>query len=291
MEQEVAETVVRSTREEAERQARGDLDRLRRQAVEAGRERSRKIIKITTIDTDAGTISYNPAGRLLRDWYLHVYINSLRSNLSQPNEVIDDQQATGAAALLQRLRPSAGPLRTLSAVDLTRKIAIADAATATARITERLHEVGVARAIRHAPDHRFDDDPLRVQVARHWYLRCYEDSLAAAAKVRTPLAEVTNAETFQVANALAAGEARRLIGRNGVPVALAYADAARITGPAADAARKMFNHPAVLTASGSTVDRKRDLERLGAEDRTPTGDLRSGDAIRHGESEATRRMQ
>jgi hypothetical protein len=290
MEQEVAETVVRSTREEAERQARDDLDQLRRQAVEAGRERSRKIIKITTIDTDAGTISYNPAGRLLRDWYLHVYINSLRINLSQPNELIDAEQADETATQLQRLRPSAEPRHIVSAVDLTQKIAIADAATATARITEGLHEVGATRAVRHAPDNRFDGDPLRIQVTRHWYQRCYDDSVDAAAKVHKPQTEVTNDEMLQVANALAAGEARRVIGRDGVPVALAYADAARITGPAADAARKMFNHPAVLTASESTVDREHGLKRLSAEDRTPADDLRLSDAMPHGGSGPTRRM-
>lgn len=249
MEREVAETVVRATREEAELRARDDLDQLRRQAVEAGRERSRKIIKITNINTSTGGISYNPAGRLLRDWYLHVYINSVRANLGQPNEAIDAQQVQDTALLLERVRPGAEPLQATSAVDATRKIAVADAAAAVARIIERLADAGAVRAIRQAPDHRFDSDPLRVHVTRHWYQRSYDRTVEEAVNARHARTAANDAEMVHVADALVTREARRLLGHDGALVLPAYSDGLRIEGPAADAAMKMFNHTTLLTTS------------------------------------------
>jgi hypothetical protein len=220
MELEVAETIARATREEAERQAQDDLDQLRRRAVEAGRERSRTIFKVTLINATTGAISYNPAGRLLRDWYLHVYINSLRANASQPSEVIDFQQVEETTAILMRIR-AVEPLQALKAVDVAAKSAVTDADVAAARITEHLHEAAAARAIRHTSDERFDGDLLRVHLSRHWYLRCYENTVDEAVKARHPLAPVTNAEILQVARTLATHEARRMIGRDGIPLVAA----------------------------------------------------------------------
>ncbi len=195
---------------------------MRRRAVEAGRERSRKIIKTSLIDPRTGEIRYNPAGRLLRDWYVHVYLNTLRADLGEPSVPIDAQQVEDTTSLLRRLRPEADSDSTLRAVGVIRNVAIDDAARAAAEIVERLHAVGARRAIEHAPDQRFDADELRVHVVRHWYLRCYVDHLEQATRSQQPLTRVTHGEEAQVALVLETRIPRRLIGEDGVPLVNAH---------------------------------------------------------------------
>lgn len=218
----VAEAVVRATREEASRNAQADLHEMRRRAVEAGRERSRRVAKTTSIDKAAGVARYNPAGRFLRDWYFHVYINTLRSSVGQPAEAIDAQQVEDAAAVLRRLRPQAPPIRALQAVGVMRLVAQDDAVHAAAEIVDRLASVGARRAVRHAGDERFDGDLTRVHISRHWYLRCYEDQIELATRTQRPLAAVTAAEERQVAISMARGELCRLIGPDGLPLVTAH---------------------------------------------------------------------
>ena len=218
----VAATIVRGTHDQADQDARSDLRQLRTKAVEAARERSRKIIKITVINEATGIARYNPAGRLLRDWYMHVYVNGIRSNLGEPAVVIDAQQVEDLAKLLRAVRPLAEPIRSLQAAGLIRNLAVDDANHAAVAIVERLRTVGAERAIRHAPDERFDGDLLRVHVGRHWYLRCYEAHVEVATRSQQPLAGITNAEEKLVAETLATGRARRVIGRNGLPVVTAH---------------------------------------------------------------------
>ena len=67
---------------------------------------------------------------------------------------------------------------------MLRDIADADAARATVTIATTLHATAARRAITHAPDGRFDADPLRVHVTRHWYLHCYLDHLQTATRSR-----------------------------------------------------------------------------------------------------------
>lgn len=218
MEAAVAETVARATREQAVQDARADLRELRRRAVEAGRERSRKITKTSRIDSHTGEIRYNPAGRLLRDWYLHVYLNTLRASLGEPAEPIDAQQVEDTSALLRRIRPGVEPLHALRAVGVIRSIASTDAAQAAAETVAQLRTVGGRRAALHAADDRFDGDQVRVHVTRHWYQRCYDDRIEAATRSQQPLAGVTDAEERQVALTLESRQIRRLIGRDGIPL-------------------------------------------------------------------------
>lgn len=222
MERAVAEAVARTTREQATYDATTDLKALRRQAVEAGRDRSRRIIKVSRIDPRTGEIRYNPAGRLLRDFYFHVYINDLRERLGELSEPIDAQQIEDCAALLRRVRPEAPPLTALQAVGVVRDTARDDAAHAAAEIASRLRSVADRRAVLHAGDERFDADAVRVHVARHWYKRCYDDWVEDATQSRMPLRAVTDAEERQVALVLAIGTVRRLIGDDQVPLITAH---------------------------------------------------------------------
>jgi hypothetical protein len=218
MDHAVAETITRETRSEAEARARDDLAELLQRAVEAGRERARKIIKVTLIDSATGSLRHNPAGRLLRDWYAHVYLNTLRGTLGRPSEPIDVQQVEDVSSLLRRVRPNSDPIRALQAAGATRKLAAFDAADAVTHVIERLHAICVDRAIRHAPDGRFDGDQLRVHVIRHWYQRCYDSAVDEAVMARHPLAAISIAEEFQVARTMSTREVRRLIGRDGIPL-------------------------------------------------------------------------
>lgn len=215
----VAQTVVRATHDQADQDAQRDLRQLRIRAVEAGRERSRRLIKVTNISELTQTAHYNPAGRLLRDWYMHVYVNALRSDLGEPAVVIDAQQIEDLAKLLRAFKPRAEPIRSLQAAGLVRNLATDDAKHAAVAIFEQLRTVGAERAVRHAPDERFDGDVLRVHVSRHWYLRCYNAWIEVATQSQQPLAGITSVEESLVAETLSTRKVRRVIGRNGVPIA------------------------------------------------------------------------
>lgn len=220
----VAEAVAQQTRQQAVHDARQDLWELRRRAVEAGRDRSRQVIKTSRIDPRTGELRYNPAGRLLRDWYLHVYLNTLRSRLGEPAVTIDAQQVEDTASILRRIRNGDG-LIALHVVAAIRDTAIADAAGAAADVVDHLTTVAMRRAIVHAPDDRFGVDELAVHVTRHWYQRCYDDLVHGATRSRHPLAEVNHGQEREVVKTLATGEARRIIGADGVPLVTAHGTA------------------------------------------------------------------
>jgi hypothetical protein len=218
MEIAVAEAIASGTRDQAQQDAQNDLRELRKQAVEAGRERSRKLIKVTNINRATSAARYNPAGRLLRDWYVHVYLNSLRANLGEPAVVIDAQQIEDLAGLVHRVRPGSAPLQALQAVGVVRNLAVDDANHAATSIVERLRSIGAERAVRHAPDERFDGDAVRVHVSRHWYLRCFTAHVEVATKSQQPLTGVSYVEQDLVAETLSTREVRPIIGRDGIPL-------------------------------------------------------------------------
>jgi hypothetical protein len=210
MELAVAQTIASGTRDQAQQDAQNDLRELRRQAVEAGRERSRRLIKVSNINRNTNVARYNPAGRLLRDWYVHVYLNTLRANLGEPAVVIDAQQVEDLTAIVHRVRPGTEALQALQAVGVVRNLAIDDAAHAAVTIVERSRVVGAERAVRHAPDERFEGDAVRVHVTRHWYLRCFNAQVEVATNSQQPLTGVTYVEQDLVAQTLATREVRRV---------------------------------------------------------------------------------
>lgn len=217
----VAAAVAQSTRQQAVHDARNDLWEMRRRAVEAGRDRSREIIKTSRIDRRTGDIRYNPAGRVLRDWYFHVYLNTLRDRLGDPAVAIDAQQVEDTTALLRRVRRSSG-LNTLRAVGVVRNTAVDDAAQAAADVVDHLTGVSMRRAILHAPDDRFDGDQLAIHVTRHWYQHCYDDHIHGATRTRQPLSDITDGQEHEIARTLATGEVRRIIGDDGIPLVTAH---------------------------------------------------------------------
>lgn len=217
MNPDLAYVVARTTREQAVHDAREDLWTLRRRAVEAGRDRSREIAKTTRIDTRTGELRYNPAGRLLRDWYFHVYLNTLRRDLGEPAVTIDAQQVETTTRILKGLRNADG-LAALKVVALIRDTAVDDAAHAAADVVDHLVGVAARRAILHVTDDRFGGDELAIHVTRHWYQHCYDDHVYGALRCRHPLAEVTDAQDHEVVKTLTTGEPRRIIGEDGVPL-------------------------------------------------------------------------
>ena len=199
MDLQLAAIIAHDTRDQAVHDARTDLHRLQQQAIEAGRDESRRLIKVSHIDRTTGQATYRPAGRLLRDWYLHCYTNALRDRLGSPAVTIDAQQIEDTTALLHRLTPNQTPIAALRAVAVLRDVADADAAHATVSIATTLHATAARRAIAHAPDSRFDADPLRIHVTRHWYLHSYLDHLQTATRSRQQPLTVTDDVERQVA--------------------------------------------------------------------------------------------
>jgi len=182
----LAAIIAHDTRDQAVHDARTDLHRFQQQAIEAGREESRRLIKVSHINRTTRQATYRPAGRLLRDWYLHCYTNDLRNRLGSPAVTIDAQQIEDTTALLHRLAPNQSSISALRAVAMLRNVADADAAHATVTIATTLHATAARRAIAHAPDSRFDADLLRIHVTRHWYLHSYLDHLQTATRSRPP---------------------------------------------------------------------------------------------------------
>jgi len=266
----VANATVRATREQAIADARDDLRELSRRAVEAGRDRSRRIIKTSRIDPRTGEIRYNPAGRHLRDWYFHVYLNTLRHNLGQPVATIDAQQVEDATSLLKRLRPHADSLNCLHIVGVVRNTAVDDASHVAGDVVDHLAGVGARRAISHAPDDRFGDDTLALHVTRHWYLACYDDTIRRATDTSHPLAASMRVHEIEVAQAIASGDARPVIGRNGAPLEpdLHVDQASRqsfIDHDPAEVAMIMFNHKQGLGASAAAARQISDQGTLTAD--------------------------
>ncbi|GAA3623653.1 hypothetical protein [Microlunatus ginsengisoli] len=278
MDLQLAMVIAHDTRARAVTDARTDLDRLQRRAVDAGREESRRLVKVTRIDPVVGQARYRPAGRLLRDWYLHCYLNGLRGRLGNPAVTIDAQQVEDTAALLHRLTPTRTPRAALRAVAVLRDLADADAARATLTIITSLHATAARRAITHAPDGRFDADPVRVHVTRHWYLHCYLDHLQTATRTQPPQPALDDAAIHQIATILTTrtiqplvwpvaareptADRDRVITDATVPDRAGAADDLRLAalqGPAKEAARALFNHAATLDEFAIT-----DLPKIGA---------------------------
>ena len=266
----VAEATVRATREQAAADARDDLREMSRRAVEAGRDRSRRIIKTSRIDPHTGELRYNPAGRHLRDWYFHVYLNTLRHNLGQPAATIDAQQVEDTTSLLRRLRPHADSLACLHVVGAVRNTAVDDASQAAADVNDHLADVGAQRAVLHAPDDRFGDDTLALHITRHWYLHCYDDTIRAATDTRHPLAASTRVHEMDVAQAIVSGDVHPVIGQSGAPlVADRNVDQAfRSLGVERDpgeAAMIMFNHQQPVGASSAANRQANEQATLNAD--------------------------
>lgn len=265
---EVAAIIAHDTREQAVHDARTDLHRLQHQAIDAGRDESRRLIKVSHIDRATGQATYRPAGRLLRDWYLHCYLNALRDRLGSPAVTIDAQQVEDTTALLHRLAPNRSALAALRVVAVLRDIADADAARATVSIATTLHATAARRAISDAPDSRFDADPLRVHVTRHWYLHSYLDHLQTATRSwpphPAPVSAAVDAVELKVAVTLSTGTIHPLVSDTMMTLStrdVGHLDRnARQTGrPVAadpglpimnespeEAARLMFHHPSQL---------------------------------------------
>lgn len=259
MDLQLAAIIAHDTREQAIADARTDLHRLQQQAIEAGRDESRRLIKVSHINRTTGQATYRPAGRLLRDWYLHCYTNNLRHRLGSPAVTIDAQQVEDTTALLHRLAPNQSGIAALRAVAVLRNIADADAAHATVSIATTLHANAANRAIVHAPESRFDGDQLRVHVVRHWYMHSYLDYVDIATRSAHPYTATGSAER-QVALTLTSRTIHPLVFDAAMtPTAItgvhpdhlptgAHLDStadprlAIIEGPPEEAARLMFGH-------------------------------------------------
>ena len=65
-------------------------------------------------------------------------------------------------------------------------------------------------------------EDLRCAILRHWYQRCYLEVVDAELGLLAPLKAITAAEAHEVAASISAGQARRLIGTDGVPLLTAH---------------------------------------------------------------------
>src|SRR4051794_22427980 len=95
--------------------------------------------------------------------------------------------------------------------------AVLHATQAADRLRVTLTEAATRRAAAHL-DRQVSLDKVRAAILEQWYQRCYRATVDSQLGLLQRLQAVTAAEGRQVAASMEVGQARRLIGDDGVPL-------------------------------------------------------------------------
>jgi len=214
--------LVAAARQNAEAAARRDLAQLQLQALQAGQRRARQLFPAGRPDPQA--VLNARGSRILRGWYLEVFTASLRQRLGEqvpvPGAAEIDATATALRASLGSRDPDL-PLRLAGSMHRT---AIREAITTTTSLRDILARTAELPSTIAAVDAPAGGD-VRAAILQHWHQRCYLAAADAQLGLLQPLQAVTAAEAREVAAAVQAGQARRLIGADGVPLVTAHGTA------------------------------------------------------------------
>lgn len=229
---------------QARRDAAQDLEERYQRAVETAQEKAQRIVKTARPGTRSEHARYDPAARLLRDWYLESHAGLLSHSLGRPGSGPDAAAVEATAAQVGRLRamgysargprdqrpsarvwiaerPPTDPLGPLKATATLLRVAQTDAATTVRDLHEDLTAGVSGRAVAYLSQQRGIDE-VRGPVLRHWYQRNYLAALDAELGLLRPLQVVTRGEVAEVAACVQHGQFRRIIGVDGVPLVTAH---------------------------------------------------------------------
>lgn len=220
MDRSVADRIVRLVRARAVADARRNLRGLHAKAVAAGAVTAGELI--ATEVRGATALRYNNAARTLRDWYITVYTSMLDHAVGQRTQTLPDAatiEATAVTVRARQSRPSDQPRAAFLATVLIHRRARLDAIEAATGIERRLVDAASQLAAHYLSGEPADRVALtRQQILRHWYQRCYLDTLRAELGTQVPLTAVSDAEARAVAATVHTGQARRIIGTDGYPL-------------------------------------------------------------------------
>lgn len=229
---------------QARRDGAQDLEERYQRGLEAAQEKAQRIVKTARPGTRSEHARYDPAARLLREWYLESHAGLLGQSLGRPGSGPDAAGVEAMAAQVGRLRamgysargprdqrssarvwiaerPPADPLGPLKATATLLRVAQTDVATTVRDLHEDLTAGAPGRAMAYISQQRGIDE-VRGPILRHWYQRNYLAALDAELGLLRPLEVVTRGEVAEVAASVQHGQFRRIIGADGVPLVTAH---------------------------------------------------------------------
>lgn len=218
-----AAAAVTSTRRAAETAARRDLGRLQAQALEAARRRAVQMFPLTP-PMGARAVVNVRGGQVLRHWYTEVFSATLRNRLGEQVQVPAAAEIDKTATVLRRALADPAPDLPLRLAGGLHGRAVRDAAAAG----NSLHSALVGTAHRRAEEQsalQAITGEARTAILEHWHQRCYLAAAHAQLGVLPPLQTVTTAEAREVTASVDQGQARQLIGDDGVPLVTTHGTA------------------------------------------------------------------
>lgn len=196
-----------------------DLGRQRDVALQVAQEKSLRFISTSRSGSRSEHARYDPAARLLREWYVAVHAEALDKDLGGGGRVPGVAEVEAMAAQVRRIRAGGDSLGPLRATAYVWRVARADAATATLSALDDLRHGAPGRAARYVDGVvAVAVDATRAPILRHWHQRCYLDAVAGQLRLQRPLEAVTTGEAEAVAVSVRLGQFHRIIGADGVPL-------------------------------------------------------------------------
>lgn len=218
-----ATEAVDATMRQAWLDAAEDLGRQRGVALQVAHEKSHRFISTSRSGSRSEHARYDPAARLLREWYVAVHAEALNKDLGGGGRVPGVAEVEAMAAQVRRIRVGNDSLGPLRATAYVWRVARADAATATLGALDDLRRNAPARAARYADGQvEVEVDATRAPILRHWHQRCYLDAIAGQLRLQRPLEAVTTGEVEAVAVSVRLGQFHRIIGADGIPLVTAH---------------------------------------------------------------------
>lgn len=218
---EAALRAVELTMRRAQLDGTRDLQQGHARGLGAAQEKARRLVNTGRPGATSEHARYDPAARLLREWYLRVHTAFLDNGLGRLVPTPGAAAVEETAALVARIRTGPDPLGPFRATAYLLSVARTDATAAVLAVYEDLRSAAPDRAASYLA-HQGGLDTVRGPILRHWYQRCYLATVHAELGLQQPLQAVTAAEAGEVAASVEHGQFRRIIGVDGIPLVTAH---------------------------------------------------------------------
>ena len=219
--QKAAARAVELTMRQAQADAAAGLQQHRGTALAAAREKVDRLISTARPSVQSRHARYDPAARLLREWYLDVHAAALDQGLGGPARTPGVAAVEATTARVGRIRTGADPQGPLRATAFVWRVAQTDAAGAVVAAVADLRGTVSERATLYVAG-QAGVDADRSAILRHWYQRCYLAAVDAELGLQQPLRVVTAAEAREVAVSVQLARFRQLVGADGVSLVTAH---------------------------------------------------------------------